>query len=502
MPTKSIKKITAYLFLLRLFRMSVSMVTLLFSAKYFGISMQRDLWVLVITLITAVSGGLFGPINETFRAKFIFIKEQEGESKAISATFSLITWMTIIIILVGVIMAITRTYIGIALYPEEVSQKSIDVFNVLLMIMIPILLLNQWTNIGISILNAFEIYYIPEIVGSITCLTNVGMIILLAPSIGIFSLAVSTYFSTLLLLGVTIYYLCKIVFFKRDKIGKISFKGFWTFLIFASPFYFPYFVGQCNSLVEKWLSGLLGQGLISSLEYARQFTTVIQGVLSGILSTLMLPLLSKAYIRKEKFEHAKIFNDNLSSCFAILSITITVLFGAAEPLCQFFFNRGSIGENSLSIITNLMQSYAISFIGVALYIIMGNTMLASNQGKKYAIIGVLVQITVILTNISLVKILGIYIFPISLGITHLVGAIIMFYFIKFDHPYEILKKIIKYIFVIFIIGCSLLCFNYYVGLNSSFLTLTINLPVLGFLVLIFARHLDIDAVKLIRKFIH
>lgn len=187
--------------MLRLFRMSVSIVTLLFSAKYFGVSMQRDIWVLVLTLVTAVSSAIFGPINETFRAKFVFIKEQEGEAKALAMTFSLITWMTIIIVLVGVGMALARLPIGEALYPDEATKASMSVFSKLMLIMLPTLLLNQWTNIGISILNTYEIYYIPEIVGTITCVANICIIILLAPVIGIYSLAVSNYFPLYYCLG-------------------------------------------------------------------------------------------------------------------------------------------------------------------------------------------------------------------------------------------------------------------------------------------------------------
>lgn len=505
MSGKSVKKVTAYLFLLRLFRMSVSIVTLLFSAKYFGVSMQRDLWVLIITLLTSVTGALFGPINETFRAKFIFIKEQEGESKALAYTFSLITWMTIIIILIGTIMSIFRVRIGIALYPEEASPSSIATFSMLLMIMLPSLLLNQWTNIGISILNTYEIYYIPEIVGSITCLTNIGLIIILAPTIGIYSLAASNYFSAILLLIVVVFYLFKTNIFKIvdvKKIRMLSYKGFLAFLVFASPFYFPYIIGQCNSIVEKWLSGLLGQGMISSLDYARQFTVVIQGVLSGIISTLMLPLLSKAFIRKERVEYNKIFFDNLSSCFAILSITLTVLYGASDPLCQFFFNRGSISLSSQLIITDLMQWYAVAFIGVALYIIMGNTMLASSLGKKYAIIGVGVQIFVILFNIGFVRYLGIYTFPLSFGLAHLIGSFVMYRSIRFEKSTTILCTIIKYTLVIVLIGGLLRIFNQYIQLSSSFMQLAINIPILGILVLLFSRHLDVNAYEYLKNLLH
>ena len=48
--------------------------------------MEKDMWVLVTTFLLTVGTAIWGPINETFRAKFVFIKEQEGEAKAIMST--------------------------------------------------------------------------------------------------------------------------------------------------------------------------------------------------------------------------------------------------------------------------------------------------------------------------------------------------------------------------------------------------------------------------------
>ena len=77
--TQNIKKIASGLFVLRLFRMSLSMVSLILSAKFFGVSMERDMWVLVTAFIMTLGSALWGPVNETFRAKFIFISESDGK---------------------------------------------------------------------------------------------------------------------------------------------------------------------------------------------------------------------------------------------------------------------------------------------------------------------------------------------------------------------------------------------------------------------------------------
>ena len=74
----SIKKLTSYLFILRIIRMLFSVITVTFTAKYFGVSIEKDNWVLVLTFTTTIVSALWGPINEIFRTKFIYIKETEG----------------------------------------------------------------------------------------------------------------------------------------------------------------------------------------------------------------------------------------------------------------------------------------------------------------------------------------------------------------------------------------------------------------------------------------
>ena len=85
----STKKITFYLFGFKLLRLLFSLITLPITANLFGVSIERDSWVLVTSFITVIGLTIWGPLNETFRAKFIFIKEKEGDIIALSKTVSL-----------------------------------------------------------------------------------------------------------------------------------------------------------------------------------------------------------------------------------------------------------------------------------------------------------------------------------------------------------------------------------------------------------------------------
>lgn len=197
--------------------MSLSMVSLILSAKFFGVSMERDMWVLVTAFIMTLGSALWGPVNETFRAKFIFISESDGKDKALSSAFSLVVFIILITLLLSFIIGIFHDSLGHLLSVSGKSSEGLQLFSLLLIVMLPTLLITQLTSIGISILNAYDIYYLPEIAGGISSIFNILIIILLAPRIGIFSLAISQYMAMGLLLVGVLYYLHKLhVFHLKD----------------------------------------------------------------------------------------------------------------------------------------------------------------------------------------------------------------------------------------------------------------------------------------------
>lgn len=490
--TSSIKRVTSILFVLRILRMSMSVVTLIFSAKYFGVSIERDVWILVTTFLVTVCSAVWGPINETFRAKFIFIREQEGEQIALRKTVSLMGFIVAITVLISICILISLHLITsvIVQHPTDESSK---LFMSLLLIMLPTFLMNELINIGISILNAYEVYYVPEIVGAVSSFLNIIIIICLAPVWGIYSLAVSQYIALILLLLMVFYKVRRLHIFQLSMLLHIQYKYVKVFLMFALPFFFPYFVGQCNLLAEKWLAGLLGEGNISSLDYARQFTVVLQSVLSSILVTVMVPMLAKSYAKNDSSGFNKIISENLIVCFAILAIVIPLLYGAAQPLCEFFFLRGKVSPEALQTIVSLTRMYAVAFVGIILYLLFGGTLLASNKGKQYAWCGVLAQLLVLAINFLLIDYCSIYIFPVSVGIAHLASAIIMSQLLKNDYIKVFYVKILRYSSIIFLLTSCIYALNQAVRVSAiPIVQLIVSVLLLIPLFILASKSMDLD----------
>ena len=469
-----VTKTTFLLFLFRAVGLLVSIMSVTVTAKFFGVSIEKDCWILALALTTTIVQAVWGPLNEIFRAKFIFTLEEEGLEKVLNMTSSLVGFIIAVTSLIGII-----TYV----FSEEISSflignipsDAIRVFRLLVVCLIPTMILNELTKITTSVLNAFEIFYIPEIVGALAGSVNIVLIIVLAPHIGIKSLLVANYVSVIFLLVINLYYLKKKGIGIWTKYIFFRFTYVKPFLIFALPFFLPYFVGQLNGITEKYIASLLGQGAVSSLDYASQFTKILQTLLSSVLATVMVPLLAKTFANDDMNGFVSIMEKNIKTCMIILILSCSFLVGASEPLCEFFFYRGKVNIDQLNVIIELTRLYGITFISVFLYLFSGYALLSLNRGKLYATVGVLTQIVVMFFFvIGYVIFNNLHIFPLSVGIAHLLAAFIMMNRAQVVFNKEIIWLTLRGFIGISIISIVVSLLNMYMNIENSFIEILLS----------------------------
>lgn len=487
-------KSTKFVFLiLRLFKIAFSILTLTISAKYFGVSIDMDVWIIVSTVIATLTLSLWGPLNETFRAKFVFIREYEGEASALFKVRSLLLFVIIITIFVSLIVPLFSESIAIYLAPSlENSQRKL--FISILIMMTPSFLLNELINLGTSILNSYNIFYIPEIMAIISGIINLLCIVFFSQRIGIKSLIIAHYISCILLIFLIIIYIKKtgIQVFSGGMSLKWEFVK--PFIYFSIPFFIPYFFAQFNNVLEKNLANSLGVGTVSIINYASQFKGIIQSVFTSVLASIMVPNLSKQFanLNNKKFE--EIFNENLKFVLIVLTFLIPTIFAGASQLSNIFYNHGSINSDSINTIIYLVRFYSISILSVMLYLFFGFTLLSQQLGKKYAFYGSLAQIISIIINIFFYKITGPSIFPISLLLSHFVVSFFMFLHIISSKKSEILKYITKIIMFILIFSTL----GYYVSIiterltTNSYIQLMIIVSIILSLCLIFSKYIGVN----------
>ncbi|MFD0939093.1 lipid II flippase MurJ [Pedobacter boryungensis] len=455
-------------------RLSISILSLYFSAKYFGVTIERDVWLLAINVLLIFDMAIWGPINESFRAKFIFIREEEGEKEALQKTSSLLLFTNVVTVVLVLLILWKPELISTIIAPTYKGEQ-LTFLLFMIRIMAPSFLFNQVNQLLISVLNSYRSIYVPEIAGLISGIVNLILIIILAPKIGILSLVFGYYLSLIFLL---ILLICQIIFKKIklfSDIKMIKLSDTKPFILFSLPFFIPYFIGQVALVVEKTISTLLGYGVVSMLDYSRKFSDILTNILLSILVTMFVPILSSHFMKNNikgfVFELKQIYQFG----FLLLIFVVAILTVCPYPFISIIYQSGNISDTALHQISKLTMYYSWSTIAIFFYYIFGISLLSSKRGKYYALYGSFAQVIMILLNLLFYKRLNAYIFPFSLFISHLIAACLMLAKLPYGKR-ELAKSAMKYISILLSIILLLYSINYYfILLNSAFMILFINI---------------------------
>lgn len=426
--------------------MAISIVNLMLAAKYFGVTLERDVWILALNCVIVVDMAIWGPINETFRAKFVLLKEQKGERESLLHTRSLIylTLLTSLVIVSAIMFGSAQ--IAAVLAPNF-SIEEREALSLMVMVLAPSLLFNQATQLAIGVLNAYESFYIPEIASSIASAFNVIVMVLLASVVGIYSLVIGYYFGLLLLVILLAKQFVKRRIMLFDKLDGVELKKALPFILFSVPFFLPYIFAQLNLVIEKSLASTMGVGIVSSLDYARKMPDVFLTVLTSVLTTMLVPVLSSFFARGNLHEAYSDFRKMFQLGMLLVTLLICIVFSSSIEIIHVLYNQGRISAETLSMISRLSIYYSWASLPVFLYLIAGVTLLAQNRGKLYAAFGLLAQLGMIAINFAFFNRVGPFVFPLALFISHSIAALLLFSNLPFNKQ-DLLKTFFKYLLIL------------------------------------------------------
>jgi len=477
------KQKTLFLFLLRFLKIGVAFINLSLTAKYFGVSLEKDIWILSFTSVLVFDAAVWGAINETFRVKFLFIRESEGEVIALDKTKSLLFYSFFISILMVLFIELFPN-IFIKLVAPTFEKDELKSLLTMIKYVAPCLLFHQLSNIGVSVLNAYESFYIPEYSNLLSSILNLVFIVLLAPTMGIYSLLVSYYIGVFLFLILIFYQIKKkkILIFEYHYFPK--FKDFYIFFLYALPFFVPFFIGQSSRVIEKNLVSSIDIGMVSALDYSKKFSEILSSVLTSVLATILVPLLSVSYTQKKDSEFIHEFLQTLQIGFLILSLFIAIFTSSSLYFVNLLYQSGTIDTRFMKIISELTMMYSWTTLPFFIYLIFGMALLSSGKEKMYAVFGTIMQVLNIIFNYLLIKKIGVYIIPYSIIITNLVCGLIMYMKFPFEKK-DITKVLIKYSFVLILTVLIHKYLTLHINLNIHDLYILVINSVLAVIILFF-----------------
>lgn len=409
--------------LLRGCKILLSVGSILVFARIVGANQVMDSWVLALSLSSGVGMIMWGALNETLRTRYIQLCTDANVTKKRTYIKNLLFFGGTINVLVGllIILACVTHYL---LFNDLNSAF----FNDLLLVTIalaPTLAINQFTAMTTCIMNCEGKIYSIEVSGAFGAILNIFLITVLFENYGIWSLVTGFYAFVLSSFFYSIYWISSTHRCILNTDIKIHFHYFKPFLHIAGLLVISYCVGQVTVIIERALAVNLGEGVVSIVNYAMQIKNSLQAVIATVLLSLVVPILTRAKSKNMKEKFLSSIKQSESIVIMILLLVIPILSGSSRAISELIFSKSYSYSENIQHFEHLLIFYSLSLLPVIYYVFYGYVLVSSDQIRTYAFVGIVCQLFSLLVTVSLIQFIGVYVFPTSLFMSHLLVSVFM-----------------------------------------------------------------------------
>lgn len=333
-------------------------------AYCYGTSSLSDIYLVSVTIATAISGFITPAINSAYIPYANQIESTEGSVEMIEYTRSLFCWLTIVaasIIVVGELFSGNIVKLFANGFTTEQAEICSWFVGITVIATLPLLL-----NSVVS--GYLQNHKRAELVSTVPIIENIIVVFFV-----ILSLAQNT--PILMAIGFTagavVAFIPLIIGAQRSKLdifGNISLKS--SHLARTLKRMFPIIIGasatQINVLVDRALASSMREGSISALYYADRLVGIIIGIVVLAPLTIIFPKMSKILIKKGEDCFYLLVKELYTLITAICILGMACLFFYNGTIVRLVYARGAFREESVNYTGIVLFIYSIGMLGYAL----------------------------------------------------------------------------------------------------------------------------------------
>lgn len=336
------------------------------------------------TIFYLVAGGALG---SAFIPTFAGYLADGDRDKALRLANTIFTLVGLIMAIAALLAGIFAPYLASLIVPGfDREAKNLTTNLMRLMLISPVIF--GLSGISMNILNSYQHFLSPAWAPSFYNLAIIGGAALLAPSFGVYGLAVGVMVGAFLHLTVQVPALLAYGWRYRPildlahpgvrEVGKLM---------------LPRVVGlaavQLNFMVNTILASGLGEEAIAALNFAWKMMLLPEGILAMAVATAAFPTFSALAAQRRMAEMKDTF---MSTLQGILYLTIPAgvgLFLLRYPLIQLLFQRGAFDLGSTRAVAWALQFYALGLFAYSCVEITTRAFYALHDTKTPVIISLM-----------------------------------------------------------------------------------------------------------------
>ncbi len=398
-------------------------------AHFYGASYISDAFVIV----TATYTMLFSALSSSITVSYIQHTSKNSENQN-SITTKLVMIVSLVVFAVSTIICIFPD-IFVQLFAIGFDTRTIDVTVNMLYVFLPFCFLLSARYILSSFLQTKGIFWV---MGSNNVIT--GVLVVLAIIFSNSNYLILPLGETI---GIVLSFIFTLIFvkkkgFKFDKVKLFDFKPLKPIFLMMIPLFLGQLIQQFNVIVDKNFASMVGEGVISSINYANKVNILFSTFFVASLTTVLFPILSKhSGENKEKFNEIVKKSSKVIMMIAI-PITIGIIL-LSEEIVTLLYMRGAFSYDDVKVTSEILMIYAIGIPALSMTDLLNKQFYAMGNSKTPVILSVGSLAINIILNFIWVENLGYIGLAISTTISVTILAIsLMIKFAK-DYGLNILK---------------------------------------------------------------
>ncbi len=400
----------------------------LVTAYHFGTGDRLDAFIIAFLLPAFV----INILSDSLRASLIPVLTRIRAQNSIDenrAFLSGILFLTIIVLIAGVIiLALAAPYV-IHWFASGFSTEKLLLSKNLFFLLLPVLIFSTLSAIWGAILNTEEHFAVVAIAPALIHIGAILLLLLAGNQWGIYALAIGTvtgFIAELLLLS-----------FAVRRIGLAvtpRWQGITAPIRSVIQQFMPMTAGMIlmssTVIIDQAMAAMLDPGSVSSLNYAGRIIGLLTGVGAMALGTAVLPHFSRQVASED---WSGILHTFRTYSRLILALTIPfcgILIYFSSPLIEILFQRGAFDANDTQLVAHIQIFYLLQLPFYILGIMGARLLSALSCNQILMRISAINLVTNIAGNLILMKYLGLAGIALSTSIVYFISLLLIVGYIQ------------------------------------------------------------------------
>lgn len=423
------KKHSSLIYLIKNHKTTITVITLIFGAKflgfiknvvlakYYGTSAISDAYQMAISIPTITTGVLLYS-HQAFTKGYFISKNNKDADKYTSSFVTFILLATAILCLATLVF---KKHI-IELFAPGFDEEKIWLVESLMTPIAVGVAMQVIANVLMEYLRANKSFIAPQASFLLVNIVETATIAL-AFWFNIQWLAYGYLLANFIFLAIITLLCYKKGFRYSFMLNKKHILLFKKILI---PVLLSSIIVEVNAAIDKAFASNFETGVVSAISYSTNIRSVLLIIAAGIL-TVLFPKISKLSAEKQIENLRNTVKKAAKVIFAIYvpMTAMSILF--AESVVKIVYLRGEFNDDSLISTTNCLVMYSFGLLGICIRDLLVKALYSLEKGKTIICISVMSVTLNIILNIIITKIIGYSGLPLATSISATVSVLPLYY---------------------------------------------------------------------------